>query len=103
MFIQYFDYLRKKKQFTSSTLWSEYSMLNYILQNIYGKKLQTLPRLTILFSLSDINKFLKTAPNENSFLHTKAVAVISFCGGLRFVDLVSILCNDPECDGTTGY
>ena len=29
VFIQYFDYLRKEKQFASSTLWSEYSMLNY--------------------------------------------------------------------------
>jgi len=118
VFIQYFDYLRKEKQFASSTLWSEYSMLNYKVQMMYGKKLQTLPRLTMqlksyeagykrktsmIFSLLDINKFLETAPNENYFLHMKAVAVISFSGGLRCADLVSILCNDLEFDGITGY
>ena len=47
VFIQYFDYLRKEKQFASSTLWWEYSMLNYKVQMMYGKKLQTLPRLTM--------------------------------------------------------
>ena len=116
--IEYFDYLRNEKHFASSTLWSQYSMLNHKVQILYGKKLQTMPRLTIqlksyeagynrksssVFSFEDINKFLETAPNEDSFLHKKAIAVIAFCEGLRCADLISIICNDLEFDQTTGY
>jgi len=107
IFIQYFDYLRNEKQYASSTLWSVYSIINHKVQIMYGQKLQTMPRLTIqlksyeagykrktssIFSLSDIKIFLETAPNDNTFLHQKAVSVIAFSGGLRCADLVTIMC-----------
>jgi len=118
IFIQYFDYLRNEKQFASSTLWTEYSMLNYKVKILYGQKLQMMPRLTMqlksyeagyqrktssIFTMSHINKFLESAPNDNSFLHKKAISVISICGGLRCADLVTITCNDLLFDVTTGY
>ena len=118
IFIKYFDYFRNEKKYASSRLWCEYSMLNRKIQILYGKKLQTMPRLTIqlksyeagykrktssIFSLLHINKFLESAPNEYAFIHQKAIAVIAFFGGLRCADLVSIVCNDLEFDETTGY
>ena len=47
-YIQYFDKLRGVETQSYSTLWSTYSMLDYMNQALYGVRLQVYPRITIL-------------------------------------------------------
>ena len=47
-FLQYFHFLKNERKLASSTLWSTYSMLNHKFQLLFGKKLQTYYRVTML-------------------------------------------------------
>ena len=50
----YFKFLRENKKFASSTLWTNYSMLNSIIKGIYNKRLQhEYPRITSLLKTYD--------------------------------------------------
>ena len=92
-------------------------MLNNKMQLLFGEKLQIHPRLTILlksyeagyvrktagqFSKEQIMSFLENAPDEDEFIHIKAAVVLSYFGGLRCADLISITCDDMEFNETTG-
>lgn len=116
-FIRFFDHLKKEKNYASSTMWTVYSMLNNKMQLLFGEKLQIYPRLTLLlksyevgyvrktagqFSKEQIMNFLANAPDNGEFVHVKAGVVLSYFGGLRCADLISITCDDMEFNEETG-
>ena len=53
-FFNYFKHLRSDLQYSSSTIWTMYSMINAVCKGKYGKCLQKYPRITsLLKSFSD--------------------------------------------------
>ena len=53
-FLNYFKHLRSDLQYSSSTIWTIYSMINSVCKGKYGKCLQKYPRITsLLKSFSD--------------------------------------------------
>lgn len=116
-FLQYFDHLKRVKEYAASTMWSVYSMLNKTYQLKYGKKMQSFPRLQFLlksfekgyirktanvFTKNEIENFLNDAPNTGEYIHMKAAVVLCYFGGLRCCDLVNMNSEDFEFEETTG-
>ena len=105
-FTSYFKHLREEKKMASSSLWTYYSMLNSVVKGIYGKKLQTeFPRLTsfikaydtdikkkaMCFEPEDIADFVRRDSISNPYwLVRKAVMIVSFFGGLRHLECMSL-------------
>ena len=116
-FMQFFDYLKNTKKMASSTIWSKYSMINNKYQILFGGKLQSFPRITILlksyeagyvrktasiFNKSQIFNFLENAPNTGEFIHIKVAVLVCYYGGLRCADLVNINNDDFEFNEVSG-
>lgn len=113
-YIQYFDFLRKKENKAASTLWKIYSMLNYMHQHEYNRKLQILsPKLTLLlksynscytrkvasiFTKEQVQAFLSMEElDDNPFwIIRKAMAVVAIAGGLRCAELTDLKFEDFE-------
>ncbi len=47
-FIAFVKHMRLEKKMATSTLWTQYSMLNSVMKRKYGSKIQDFPRVTIL-------------------------------------------------------
>ena len=54
-FSTYFRFLRQDKGFSTSTLWTTYSMLNSVCKGKYSKSLQQYPRLQSIIKAFDVD------------------------------------------------
>ena len=97
-YIQYFDFLKATKDYKASSFWVMYSKLNSMHQRTFGTRLQAFPRLKILlksyeqgyvrrvakvFSLQEIQSFMRMPLDGPYWTLRKAFIAISYCGGLR--------------------
>ena len=105
-FSTYFRFLRQDKGFSSSTLWTTYSMLNSVCKGKYGTPLQKYPRLQSLikafdvdvkkkahiFTKDEIGEFVENASLSGSYwLVRKALVIIAFFGGLRNTEVMGLV------------
>ena len=109
-YIQWFDHLKTVKNMQASSLWSEYSKLNWIHQRKFSEKLQIYPRLTqqlksynadyvrtvaTQFTKSQLNEFLKDDTLCSPFWTVrKAIVVLMVSGGLRSMELKDLQVGD---------
>ena len=102
--MDYLKYLRHTLNRASSTIVCNYSMLNKICKNRYGKQLQIYARLSDLlksynvdtkkkaevFEKSDIINFVNQAPDEPYWLVRKVIIILAYFGGLRQTELFDL-------------
>ena len=103
--LNYFKFLRFDKKLASSSLWTTYSMINGVCKGKYSLNLKTLCRVTSLiksfdtdvkkkadiFAGSDINKFIEDKGISSPYwLVRKAVACVSYYGGLRQSEVIGL-------------
>jgi integrase len=116
--VQYLDYLRKELNLAPTTIWSSFSKLNTMYQDFGGQKLQVkyprlikllqryqhgyTPKRAEIFTVEQIESFLKNSPEEGQNLLNKSVVCFGFYGGLRCADMVGICNEDVEVDSTNG-
>ena len=101
-YLQFFDHLRRHRDYKASTFWSLFSKLNSMHQRKFGERLQAFPRIKILlksyeqgytrkvariFSLSQIHAFMRQNLEGPYWLLRKAFVALAFCGGLRCEEL----------------
>ena len=61
LLLEFFKFLREKKQLATSSIWTNYSYINSILKHKYGFKLQSYPRVTMLIKGFDTDVKKKAA------------------------------------------
>ena len=59
--LDFFRHLRNDLKYSSSSMWTYYSMLNAVIKGKYGERLQKYPRITSLLKSHDTN-IKKKAP-----------------------------------------
>lgn len=113
MLLKFFDHLRRERGYKASTLWSWFSSINAKYAIIYGKKLQTMPKVVALmksynvgyerkaakvFTREQIYDFLEMGLTTPRAILVKAVACLGFSGGLRMHELRSLDIADLKED-----
>lgn len=103
--IDFFKHLRLVKKSAFTSMWTSYSYLNSILKRKYNFQLQSLPRVKMLLQGYEIDikkkaaifdearlKLFMVEPMENNTYWEvrQAIAIVSFFGGLRFVECVEL-------------
>ena len=53
--LDFFRHLRNDLKYSSSSMWTYYSMLNAVIKGKYGERLQKYPRITYLLKSHDTN------------------------------------------------
>ena len=104
-FMDFFKHLRNELGMSSSTLWTNYSMVNSFVKGKYGKSLQTMPRITSLiksfdtdiknkafiFSKDEIACFVSNKSISGPYwLVRKVVVIMAYFGGLRSIELMNL-------------
>lgn len=103
--MSFFKYLRLEKNFASTSMWTVYSCLNSMMKRKYNKKLQDLPRITMLiksfdtdvkvkaniFEDSDIKAFMLATMESSYWLVRQAICIVAFFGGLRLQECQDLL------------
>lgn len=110
-YLQYFDTLRRVKNYKASTLWTIYSILNSNHQMRVGGKLQQWPRITKLlkgynkgyqrkvakvFTLNQVKEFMRMDLPTPFWTLRKAFVSIAFSGGLRCDEMHKLKIGDIE-------
>ena len=104
-FVSFFKHLRLEKNFASTSMWTVYSCLNSMMKRKYNKKLQDLPRITMLiksfdtdvkvkaniFEDSDIKAFMLATMESSYWLVRQAICIVAFLGGLRLQECQDLL------------
>ena len=103
--LNYFKFLRFDRNYASSSIWTQYSMINGVCKGTYSFNLKSLCRVVSLiksfdtdvktkakiFAASDINKFTDDKSISSPYwLVRKAVACLAFYGGLRQSELMNL-------------
>jgi len=113
-FIAFFKHLRLEKKLATSTLWTNYSMLNSVMKRKYGSKIQNYPRVTMLIKgfpedlkkkahildEEHLKKFWSMKLDTAYWEVRKAIAVTAVFGGLRMIECMNLelekICRGPE-------
>ena len=105
-FSTYFRFLRQDKGFSTSTLWTTYSMLNSVCKGKYSKSLQQYPRLQSIikafdvdvkkkahiFTKEEIGEFVRNETLSGPYwLVRKALVIIAFFGVIRHTEVMSLV------------
>ena len=104
-FSKYFRHLRTDKGFSSSSMWTTYSMVNSVVKGKYGRSLQEFPRVKNLlksydvdikkkakiFSKEDIQSFVTNECLSGPYwLVRKAIVIVAYFGGLRHTETMAL-------------
>ena len=98
-FSTYFRFLRPDKGFSTSTLWTTYSILNSVCKGKYSKSLQQYPSIWCRcekegthFYKEEIGEFDKTETFSGPYwLVWKLLVIIAFFGELRHTEVMSLV------------
>ena len=111
-YIRYFDYLRKAKNYKSSSLWAIHSRVKNNHQRRYGTdpkwkriymQLQSyeanyVVKTANVFSQDEIESILKLDKTSPVWVMRKALAAVALCGGLRCCEVRNITLRDVVTD-----
>ena len=111
-YIRYFDYLRKAKNYKSSSLWAIHSRVKNCHQRRYGTdpkwkrvymQLQSyeadyVVKTANVFALDEIEVILQLDNNSAVWVMRKALAAVAICGGLRCCEVRNITLRDVVTD-----
>lgn len=115
--IEFFKHLRLVKNSASTSMWTFYSYLNSVLKRKYNFQLQSLPRVKMLllgyetdikkkaaiFDEALLKDFMVEPMEDDTYWEVRQViAIVSFFGGLRFVECVELKMEQFSC-GPDGY
>jgi len=106
--LNYFTFLREEKGFASNSLFTMYSMLNFVTKSKYCLSLKRFPSIIELikevvvkkekvktFTMEEFDKFVRSEDISDPYwLVRKVVVIVAYFGGLRFIDTDSLLIED---------
>jgi len=99
--LDFFRHLRNDLKYSSSSMWTYYSMLNAVIKGKYGERLQKYPRITSLlksydtdikkkapvFDTEDLETFVRSEKLSTPYwLVRKVIMIVAFFGGLRHTE-----------------
>ena len=112
-YVRYFFYLKTKKMYKPTSLWSYYGRLNNCHKRRYGKSFQQWPRITQLlksydvghvkkkasiFHLHELEQGLQLSYDSLDWVLKKAAVAVAYCGALRGCELRSISFGNVHLD-----
>ena len=112
-YIRYFHYLKTKKNYKCTSIWSIHGRLNGCHKRRFGKSLLQWPRISLLlktynkghvkkkasiFHLGEIEAALQLPQTSFFWILRKAAVAVAFCGGLRCCELKAITFGNVTVD-----
>lgn len=108
--VRYFIHLRNNVKLAASSIWTTYSMINTVVKNKYGQRLQQFPKLTLLlkhfsvevtpnatrkeaavFEFDDLVQFIAGPQISTPYwVVRKVVMIVAYFGGLRHTETMDL-------------